>query len=334
MEGEGTDVSFNVYVTRRIPKPGLDLLEAECENVEVNPDDRCLTRAEMLEAVRGRDGILSLLTDRIDEEVLDAAKGARGFANCAVGYNNFDLAAATARGLVITNTPGVLTDATADMAWALLLAAGRRVVESDAFMRAGKFKSWAPMDFLGADLSGQSLGIVGAGRIGAAVARRSLGFNMNLLYCDPVENEELERDLNARRVGLGALLEEADFVSVHVSLDKKTHHLFGAEQFRRMKSSAVFVNTSRGPVVDEAALVDALRAGEIAAAGLDVYEDEPLMKSGLAELDNAVLCPHIASATVRTRTRMAVMAAQNLLAMLKGERAPNCVNPEVYERNW
>lgn len=327
-------MSFSVFVTRRIPKPGLDLLEAECDTVEVNPNDRCLTRDELLAGVRGRDGILSMLTDKIDDEVMAVAEGARGFANCAVGYNNFDLEAATARGLVLSNTPGVLTDATADMAWALMLAAARRVVESDKFMRAGKFESWAPMLFLGADVAGRTLGIVGAGRIGTAMARRSIGFNMKVLYCDPAVNEELERDLHARRVGLSALLGEADFVSAHVALDKSTHHLFGAEQFRQMKTSAVFVNTSRGPVVDEAALVDALRAKQIAAAGLDVYEDEPAMKPGLAELDNVIVCPHIASATIQTRTRMAVMAAQNLIAMLKGERAPNCVNPEVYERNW
>lgn len=325
-------MGYNVYVTRKIPEPGLELLRAECETVEVNSEDRCLTREEMLEKVRGRDGILCLLTDTIDEEVLRAAEGARGFANYAVGYNNIDIEKATELGFVVTNTPGVLTDATADMAWTLLMAAARRVVESDAYMRAGNYRGWGPMLFLGADVTGKTLGIVGAGRIGTEMALRSRGFNMRLLYCDPYNNETLETKLCARRVDFDELLAESDFVSVHVPLQEDTHHLFGAEQFRRMKRAAVFVNTSRGPVHDEAALVEALRTGEIAAAGLDVYEDEPAMKPGLADLDNVVVCPHIASATVETRTRMATMAAENLLAILKGVRAPNCVNCEIYEK--
>lgn len=324
-------MGYNIYVTRRIPEAALDLLRRECEVVEVNPNDRCLTRAELLDRVRGRDGILCLLTDTIDEPVLRAAKGARGFANCAVGYNNIDIAKATEMCFVVTNTPGVLTEATADFAWALLMATARRIAESDRFTRAGKFESWAPMLFLGADITGRTLGIVGAGRIGAAVARRSRGFDTKVLYCDTSANEPLEKELGARRVELNELLAESDFVSVHVPLANDTRHMFGAEQFRRMKPTAIFVNTARGPVHDEAALVEALRSGVIAGAGLDVYEDEPRLSHGLAELDNVVLCPHIASATIWTRTRMAVMAAENLLAIVQGERAPNCVNPQVYD---
>jgi lactate dehydrogenase-like 2-hydroxyacid dehydrogenase len=325
-------MGYNVYVTRRIPEAGLEWLQRHCEAVEVNPEDRVLTRAELLDMVRGRDGILCLLTDAIDEEVMRAAAGARGFANYAVGFNNVDIGKATELGLVVTNTPGVLTDATADFAWALLMATARRVVESDRFMRAGRFESWGPMLFLGGDVSGRTLGVVGAGRIGSAVVRRAAGFNMEVLYCDPMPNEGLEKVVGARRVELDELLEQSDFVSVHVSLDGETRHLFGAAQFHRMKQTAIFINTSRGPVHDEAALVEALQTGEIAGAGLDVYEDEPAMKPGLAELDNVVVCPHIASATVEARSRMALMAAENLVAIVQGKRAPNCVNPEVYER--
>ena len=325
-------MGYNVYVTRRLPQEALDMVRNACETVEINPEDRPLTRAELLDKVRARDGILSLLTDTIDEEVMRAAEGARGFANYAVGYNNIDVPKATELGLVITNTPGVLTDATADLAWTLLMATARRIAESDRFMRTGKFESWAPMLFLGADVTGRTLGLVGAGRIGSAVARRSRGFDMKVLYCDPIANEALEKELGARRVALDELLAAADFVSVHVPLNEQTHHLFGAEQFRRMKRTAIFVNTSRGPIHDETALVEALRSGEIAGAGLDVYEDEPAMKPVLADLDNTVLVPHIGSATIWTRTRMATMAAENLIAIVKGEKAPNCVNPEVYEK--
>jgi lactate dehydrogenase-like 2-hydroxyacid dehydrogenase len=323
---------FNVYVTRRIPEVGLELLRRECEIVDVNPHDRPVTRAELLAAVRGRDGVLTLLTDTIDEEVMRAARGARGFANYAAGYNNIDVARATQLGFVVTNTPGVLTDATADLTWALLMAAARRIVEADAFMRAGRFDGWGPMLFLGADMAERTLGIVGAGRIGAAVARRAVGFRMKVIYFDTEQSEELEREVGARRVEFEELLHEADFISVHVSLSAETRHMFGAAEFAKMKRSAIFINTARGPIHDEAALVDTLRSGTIAAAGLDVYENEPAMAPGLSELSNVVVVPHLGSATVGTRSRMAAMAAENLVAIIKGERAPNCVNPEVYEK--
>jgi lactate dehydrogenase-like 2-hydroxyacid dehydrogenase len=325
-------MSFNVYVTRLIPRPGIELLERECETVEINPHDRPVTRQELLEAVRGRDGILCLLTDRIDEEVFKAAEGVKGFANYAVGYDNVDVAKATEYGIPVSNTPGVLTDATAEMAWALLFAVARRVVESDRFNRSGNWAGWGPMQFLGGDLTGATLGVVGAGRIGTAFALKSRGFDMTVLYADQTPNEVLEGKLGARRTGLEELLRESDYVSIHVPLAEDTFHLISSAQLDLMKPTAYLINTSRGPVVDEAALVDALRTGKIAGAGLDVYENEPRLADGLAELDNVVLSPHTASATVSTRGKMALMAATNLLAMMTGEPIPNLVNPEVMGR--
>ncbi len=325
-------MGFSVYVTRRIPEPGLDILRQECEEVEVNSADRTLTREELLAAVRGRDGVLCLLTDRIDAEVLDAAEGGKVFANYAVGYDNIDVPAATARGIAITNTPGVLTEATSDMAWALLFSSARRVVESDKFTREGKFKGWDPMMFLGVAITGRTLGVLGAGRIGTAFARKSRGFGMKVFYTDMRTNEELEREVGAKKVGMETLLKESDFVSVHVPLTPETTHLIGRRELRLMKKTAYLINTSRGPVIDEKALVEALKDREIAGAGLDVYEREPEVEAGLLELDNVVLTPHLGSATVETRTKMATMAAGSMVAMLNGEVPPNIVNPEVLER--
>ena len=322
-------MGFNVYVTRLVPRPGIELLERECETVEINPHDRALTRDELLDAVRNRDGILCLLTDKIDEDVFKAARGAKGFANCAVGYDNVDVGKATEYGFPVSNTPGVLTDATAEMGWTLLLAVARRVVESDRFNRSGEWGGWGPMQFLGGDVTGATLGVVGAGRIGTAFALKSRGFDMNVLYADDIPNEVVEEQVGARRTDLDSLLRESDFVSVHVPLNSDTHHLISTAQFEIMKPTAYLINTSRGPVVDEAALVEALRAGLIAGAGLDVYENEPRLADGLAELDNVVLTPHTASATIATRGKMALMAATNLVAMMKGEPIPNFVNPEV-----
>lgn len=322
-------LNASVYVTREIPRPGIELLLDACSNVEINPDDRVLAPDELLAAVRGRDAVLCLLTDTINAAVLDAARGAKVFANYAVGYNNIDVPAATARRIIVTNTPGVLTDATADLTWALLFAVARRIPEGDRFTRAGKFTGWAPMLLLGGDISDRTLGIIGAGRIGTAVALRSRGFRMRVLYFDKAQNEALEQAVGATRVDLDTLLRESDFVSLHVNLDPTTHHLIGARELALMKPTAYLINTSRGPVVDEAALVDALRQRRIAGAGLDVFENEPALAPGLAELDNAVIPPHLGSATIGTRTRMATLAATNLLAALRGERPPNIVNPEV-----
>ncbi len=324
---------FKVYVTRVIPQPGLDILHENIEEVRVNTNDHILSREELLENVKGMDGLLPLLTEKIDAEVMDTAgKQLKVIANHAVGFDNIDIPAATERGILVTNTPGVLTDATSDFAWALLFATARRVVEADKFTRALKYKGWGPMMFLGGDITGRTLGIVGAGRIGSAVAAKAVGFKMQVLYCDEFRNERLEKEAGARKVEFHELLETADFVSVHVPLLPGTHHLFNDEAFKRMKRTAYFINTSRGPVVDEAALVRALKSGEIAGAGIDVYEEEPKIHPGLLELDNVVLTPHIASATIETRTKMATMAAQNLVDGLNGRRPANLVNPEVLDK--
>ncbi|MFQ6049341.1 MAG: 2-hydroxyacid dehydrogenase [Phycisphaerae bacterium] len=321
---------FNVYVTRMIPQDGLEILRRSCREVQVNPHDRALSRQELLAAVQGRDGVLCTLNDTIDEQVLSAAgPQCKVFANLAVGFDNIDVGAATRRGVLITNTPGVLTDATAELAWALLLAVTRRIVEADRFFRSGRWTGWGPMQFLGGDLSGRTLGIVGAGRIGTAVARKSRGFDMNLLYCDPVVNETLERELRARRVDIRSLFAESDFISIHVALTAQTRHLVNAELLALMKPTAYLVNTSRGPVVDEEALVRALKQGRIAGAALDVYENEPRPAPGLTELDNVVCVPHIGSASHQTRGKMARMAAENLVAALMGRRPANLVNPQV-----
>ncbi|MBN1344948.1 MAG: D-glycerate dehydrogenase [Phycisphaerae bacterium] len=324
----------NVAVTRRIPRNGIELLRGECDRVEVNPNERSLTQAEFLAMIAGRDGVLTELINRIDDEAFDAAgPRCKVFANCAVGFNNVDLAAANRRGIVITNTPDVLTETTADLAWALIMASARRIVESDTFLRSGQWDGWGPMQFHGHDVHGATLGIIGAGRIGTATARRSIGFDMKVLYYDAsgMANAELDR-LGGRQVGLDELLAESDFVSLHVPLTDQTHHMIGQAELARMKPTAHLINTSRGPVIDEAALVSALGDHVIAGAGLDVFEKEPAITPGLTDLDNVVCLPHIGSASGATRAKMAELAATNLLAVLKGQRPPTPVNPEVLDR--
>jgi len=320
---------MKVYVTRKIPEAGMDILRPLFD-VEVNPEDRPLTRSEFLSKVADADAVLCLMTEKIDAEAFDAARKARGFANYAVGYDNMDVVEATRRKIPLSNTPDVLTAATAEMAWSLLFAAARRVVESDSLMRSGGWKGWGPLQFIGQEVTGATLGIIGAGRIGRAFALKSRGFDMKVLYTDEHPCEELEKSLGARKVSLQELLRESDFVSVHVPLMPATRHLIDEAALALMKRTAVLVNTSRGPVVDEAALVRALRGGTIAAAGLDVYEAEPLAAEGLAELPNVVMTPHTASATVASRNGMAVKAAANLVAMLSGKRPPDCINPGIY----
>jgi glyoxylate reductase len=322
---------WNVYVTREIPKAALDLLSQHCD-MEVNPEDRVLTRSELMEKVRGRDAILSLLTDSIDGEVLDAAKGAKIFANYAVGYNNIDVSAATDRGVMITNTPGVLTDTTAEMAWALLFSIARRTVESDKYTREGKFVGWGPLLFLGQDIIGKTLGVVGGGRIGLSFAKRAKAFDMPIIYFDIAPNKEFEDETGAKFVSLDTLLQEADYVSLHCPLVEETTHLIGEREFKLMKKTTVLINTSRGPVIDEVALVKALKEGEIWGAGLDVFEWEPDLAEGLKDLPNVVICPHIASATIGTRTQMGMIAVENILAAQRGELPPSCLNPEVYNK--
>lgn len=336
-----------VFVTRVIRDKGLDLVKEACQ-AEIWPEELPPSREVLLEKVRGVDGLLCLLTDRIDAEVMDAAgPGLKVISNHAVGFDNIDVAAATARGIPVGNTPGILTDATADMAFALMMAAGRRIVEAEQFLRAGKWKTWGPSLLLGADFAGATLGIVGFGRIGRAVAKRATGFDMRILYYDPgasapasstsgVDTADKHRLLNppfrAVSTDLDTLLAESDFVSIHVPLTPQTHHLVNADFLAKMKPNAVLVNTARGGVLDQEALYQALKRRRIFAAALDVTDPEPLpMDSPLLELDNCLIVPHIASASVKTRDDMALLAAQNLLAGLKGERLPHCVNPEVYE---
>jgi glyoxylate reductase len=299
----------------------------------VNPHDRVMTREELVTGVADVEGLLCLLTDTIDAEIMAAAPKLRGISNYAVGFNNIDVAEATRRGLPVSNTPGVLTDTTADLAFTLIMATARRIVEADKFTREGKYEGWGPMLFLGADVYGKTLGLVGLGRIGSAVAKRAHGFDMKVLYFDERRLPEAEeRALGVTFTPFAELLAKSDFISLHVPLLPSTHHLIGQAQFEMMKKTAILVNTSRGPVVDEKALVQALKSGRIGGAGLDVFEEEPKLAPGLAECWNAVIVPHIASASIETRTKMAEMAAVNLLAMLEGRVPENIVNPEVYDK--
>jgi lactate dehydrogenase-like 2-hydroxyacid dehydrogenase len=319
----------NVYVTRAIPEENIAALKAQFA-VEVNPDDRALSRDELKDKVRGRDAVVSLLTDAIDGEVLDAAgPQLKIVANYAVGYNNFDLAAATARKVILTNTPGVLDDATATHTIALLLATARRLGEADRYVRAGKWQGWGPLFFIGLDVDHQILGIAGLGRIGKNVARKAKAFDMKILYNDVQRDLEFERDTDAVFVDKATLLRQSDFLTLHVPLTPQTKHYIGAAELRQMKPTAVLINAARGPVVDEHALVQALRERWIFGAGLDVFENEPELAPGLAELDNAVIVPHIASATPATRLAMGRIAVGNIEKVLSGQKPDTCVNPEV-----
>ncbi len=314
-----------VFITRRIPEAGVKMLREKGFEVEVSDYDGVLPREQLLQKVKGADAVLSLLTDKINGEVLDAAgPQLKIVANYAVGYDNFNLADAKQRNVFMTNTPGVLTETVAEHAIALIFAIARRIVESDQFMRDGKFFGWAPMMFLGNDLAGKTLGLVGLGRIGSAVAKRMRdGFEMKIIYYDIKRDENLEKEYGLEYRDLESLLKESDFISVHVPLLPATKHLIGAEQLKMMKKTAYLVNTARGPVVDEKALVEALKNGEIKGAALDVFEEEPKMAPGLAELPNTVLTPHTASATEETRSKMSEMAARNIIEVLEGRTPPN-----------
>jgi glyoxylate reductase len=317
-----------VYVTREVPEEGVAMLRQECE-IEVWEGELPVPRDVLLEKVRDIDGLYCLLTERIDRELLDAAPRLRVVSNMAVGYDNIDVAACTGRDIPVGNTPGVLTETTADLAFALLMAAARRIVEGVGYVRAGRWKTWGPMLLMGPDVHGATLGIVGFGRIGKAVARRASGFDMRILYCDPYVTDA-EAVAGATAVDLATLLAESDFVTLHTLLTEETYHLIGRDELQRMKPTAVLVNTSRGGVVAPGALYEALRDKQIAYAALDVTEPEPIpLDDPLLSLPNCIVVPHIASASVATRTKMATMAAENLLAGLRGGRLPNCVNPEV-----
>jgi len=317
-----------VYVTRQVPDAGLDMVLAACD-AEVWEGELPVPRDVLLDKVRDVEGLYCLLTETVDAELLDAAPKLRVVSNYAVGYNNIDVAACTARGIPVGNTPGVLTDTTADFAFALLMAAARRIAEASRYVLDGKWQTWGPKLLLGVDVYGATLGIVGFGRIGQAMARRARGFDMRVLCYDPYL-ASVDPDV-AELVALDDLLAESDFVSVHVPLTEQTHHLIGAAEMAKMKSTAVLINTSRGPVVDPDALWQALESEVIAAAALDVTEPEPIPADHpLLDHPNCLITPHIASASVATRDKMAVIAAENLLAALAGRPLPHCVNVEVY----
>ncbi|MEM7048604.1 MAG: D-glycerate dehydrogenase [Acidobacteriota bacterium] len=326
-----------IFVTRRLPAAGIARLEAADVPFRIGQEDEeaGLPRDALLAGAAGAEVLICQLTETIDREVLEL--GLRGVCNMAVGFDNVDVATATELGVAVTNTPGVLTETTADFAWALLMAVARRLPEADRYTRDGRWKIWGPNLFLGGDVGPgadgrrKCLGIVGFGRIGAAVARRAQGFEMEVLVYDPRHRERVEAHPGVRWVELAPLLEQSDFVSLHPPLTAETHHLIGAAELARMKPTAYLINTARGPVVDEPALLVALREGRLAGAGLDVFENEPRLTAGLADLDQVVLAPHIASASVATRGRMATLAVDNALALLAGQRAPHTVDPRVYE---
>lgn len=323
---------MKVFVTRKIPEEGLKILEKECDEVQVFPHDRIPKKKEIIEGIKGKDGLLCLLTDPIDKEVISSGDRLKAISIYAAGYDNVDVKEATKRGIIVSNTPDVLTDATAELAWALLFAVARRVVEGDRFTRSGKFRGWSPLLMLGKRISGSTLGIIGAGRIGTAFALKSKGLNMKVLYYNRSKNEVLEKELGARKVSLEDLLKQSDFISIHLPLTPETYHLIGEKELSMVKKGAVIINTARGAIIDERALVKALKEKRIFGAGLDVYENEPEVNEELKKLDNVVLLPHIGSATFETRVKMAILAAENLVTSLKGEKPKYCVNPEVFDK--
>jgi lactate dehydrogenase-like 2-hydroxyacid dehydrogenase len=319
-----------IFVTRIVPDRGLDMLWDTCE-VTVWQEELPPPRAVLLRELAGADGLVCLLTDPVDAAVIRAAPTLKVISQMAVGVDNIDLAAATARGIPVGYTPGVLTETTADFAFALLMAAARRISEAERYARAGKWKTWGPTLLMGHDVHGATLGIIGFGRIGRAVAWRARGFAMRLIYHDPSTDPDVAQQMGAEPRSFEEVLTESDFLSLHVPLTPRTHHLIDAQALRRMKPTAVLINTARGPVVDQRALYEALASRQIAYAALDVTDPEPIAPDDpLLALDNCLIVPHIASSSVETRTRMAVMAAENLLAGLRGERMPHCANPAVY----
>ncbi|MDR3564183.1 MAG: D-glycerate dehydrogenase [Negativicutes bacterium] len=317
----------NVYVTKPLPPEALALLREHCE-VEVNFSG-VLPKDELLEKLKGRDAVVVVGGTPIDDEVCQAVKAhCKIFSVHGVGYNNVDIAAATKAGILVSYTPEVVTDATADLAWTLMMSAARRVVECDKFVRSGQ-KGWGPTNMIGTQISGKTLGIMGGGRIGTAVGERGIGFKMRIIYTDVQPNPVFEAATGGKFVDKETLLKEADFISIHTPLLPSTRHFMSTNEFKMMKPTAIFVNAARGPVVDEKALVAALKSGEIAGAGLDVFEFEPNLEPGLAELDNVVLTPHIGTSTMDTRIQMGELCARNVFAALEGQVPPTCLNPEV-----
>lgn len=321
---------FKAYVSRRIPQAGLDLLEGKVE-YKMNPHDRVATKQEIIEGLQGCDALLCLLTDTIDTDIMDAAD-LKVIALYAAGYNNVDIAAATERGIAVTNTPGVLSKGTADLTFALILAAARRVVEGDGFMRQGKFAGWDPMLMLGRDVHGKTLGVIGAGSIGCEVLKRAKGFDMKLLYHNRNRSEKAE-ELGAEYTTLDDLLARSDFVTLHIPLTDDTRDILNRNRIYSMKKGAILINTSRGEVIDEDAVMDALADGHLAAVGLDVYRGEPLeIDPRWYRVKNAVLAPHMASASLETRSEMSRIAVQNMILVLEGKQPLHIVNPEVLSK--
>lgn len=313
-----------LFITRYIPEPAIKRLE-EVFEVEIFPENRAITHEELKEKVRDIDALICLLTDNIDHEIIEAASNLKCISVYAVGYNNIDVETATKHSIVICNTPGVLTETTADLAWALIMSCARRIVEADCFVREGKFQGWEPMLMLGNDIFGKTLGIIGMGRIGRAVAHRALGFDMKVIYYDPqVDPESLPSDYVS--VDLTTLCQNSDFISIHTPLTPETRHLIGEKEFNLMKPTAILINTARGPIIDEQALISALKEHKIAGAGLDVYENEPVIPEELIKLSNVILLPHIGSASYETRTKMALLAAENAIAVIEGKNPPARVN--------
>ncbi len=319
-----------VLVTRKLPEVAIRTLEGKV-SLELWEDEGPMPRDQLLEGLQGKDGVICLLSDKMDREAIDSGRDLRVIANYAVGYDNIDHNYATTKNIAVLNTPGVLTDATADLAFSLLLASGRRIGESDRYVRKGNFKSWGPKLMLGKDVWKATLGVVGAGKIGEAVLKRGKGFEMELLYHSRTPKPKIEKELGATYLPLEDLLKRSDFISLNCPLTPETRHMIGNKEFRSMKEDAILINTSRGPVVDEEALVEALSNGWIGGAGLDVYEREPKVHPDLLEMENVVLVPHIGSATHTTRNKMALMVSEGTLKVLSGGRPENIVNPEVLE---
>lgn len=316
---------MKIYITRNVPLIPVELLK-EHYDVEINPEDRTLTKEELIENFKGKDAVITQLSNIIDNEVLENAEDLKVIANYAVGFNNIDVEEATKRGIRVTNTPDVLSDTTSELAWALLFAVTRRIYEGNRFAREDKWNGFSPNLLLGQDVTGKTLGVIGAGRIGQAFAKKSMGFDMKVLYYNRSRDEEFEKKYNAKYVDKETLLKESDFISLHIPLTDDTKYMIGEKEFKMMKKTAILINTARGPVVDEKALVKALEKGEIWGAGLDVFENEPKIEEGLKKLDNVVMMPHVGSASKETRTKMAQLVVDNVLAVLKGDKPKTPVN--------
>jgi D-3-phosphoglycerate dehydrogenase len=321
-----------ILVTRKIIEDGLNLLLSKGFELEINPYNRPLTRDELLEKIKDKDAVITQLVDKVDREFFEAGEKVKIVANYAVGYDNIDLEEATKRGVYVTNTPNVLNNATAELAWTLLFSVARRVIPADKFMRTGQYKGWDPLLFLGKEVTGKTLGVIGMGRIGYTFAKMSKGFNMKVIYYDIYRNETAEKEIPAEYVDLDTLLKESDFISIHVPLTPQTKHLITERELKLMKKSAILINTSRGPIIDEKALVKALKEGWIWGAGLDVYEREPEFEPDLAQLENVVMLPHIGSATEEARRGMSLLCAENIIDFFEGRVPRTLVNKEVLNK--